>query len=149
MLIHELAVLTGLSAHSIRFYEKLGLLSAEHSWRAENNYRRYNPLAAERLILIKRAQAAGFTLNEIRELMHIWATGNLTPEQQRVILQEKLVAVEAKIADLEQMRGYLQSKLTLIDQSFTVEELCQIELDHLSDPELAAIDAGRSAKQPV
>jgi DNA-binding transcriptional MerR regulator len=126
MFISELAEMTGLSAHTIRFYEKLGLLTEAHTQRGPNNYRSYTPEAAQRLTLIKHGQAAGFTLNEIRELMRAWEANELTIEEKRRIVEQKLREVEAKMAELESMRGYLQAKLPLLH----IEEMEALALAH-------------------
>ena len=58
MKIHELAQKTGLTAPTIRFYEKEGLLDTRHVRRGENNYRDYGEEAVEHLLVIKEVQAA-------------------------------------------------------------------------------------------
>jgi DNA-binding transcriptional MerR regulator len=62
MFISELAKKTGLTVHTIRFYEEEGLLDRRHVRRGANNYHSYSPEAIERLKLIKQAQATGFTI---------------------------------------------------------------------------------------
>jgi len=59
MKIQELAKKTGLTAHTIRFYEKEGLLDSRHVRRDENNYRNYSDKVIERLKLIKKFQGVG------------------------------------------------------------------------------------------
>lgn len=66
MKISELAERTGLSASRIRFYEGIGLLKVE---RKTNGYRTYSSDAVLMLNLIASAQQAGFTLDEIRQLV--------------------------------------------------------------------------------
>ncbi len=56
MKIQELAQKTGLSVHTIRFYEKQGLLDGRHVRRENNNYRDYSDEAIERLNLVKKFQ---------------------------------------------------------------------------------------------
>jgi DNA-binding transcriptional MerR regulator len=67
MNIGELARRTGVSASTIRFYEKAGLLKAVA--RRPNGYRAYSQDAALTLEIIATAQRAGFTLDEIRKLL--------------------------------------------------------------------------------
>lgn len=59
MRIQKLAEQTGLSAHTIRFYEKEGLLDHRHVQTDENNYRNYLDEAIERLNLVKKFQGLG------------------------------------------------------------------------------------------
>lgn len=66
MQIGELAKAAEVPAKTIRYYEDIGLLP--HPPRTEGGYRRYGPEAADRLRFIRKAQALGLTLSEIREL---------------------------------------------------------------------------------
>ncbi|GAB4510804.1 MAG: hypothetical protein OHK0046_08030 [Anaerolineae bacterium] len=111
MLIRELAEKTDLAAHTIRFYEKEGLLDDRFFRRGENNYRYYTEEAVERVMMIKHGQAAGFTLSEIRTLMAAWDAGELTTQEQIVYLQQKVDAITLKMNDLERIRSYLTAKL--------------------------------------
>ena len=73
MLINELSKRTGLSPHTIRFYEKSGLIKGQRDEKQKsNNYFHYTEAAVEKLALIKDAKAAGFTLNEIAQLIDAW-----------------------------------------------------------------------------
>ncbi len=118
MLIGELAEKIGMSAHAIRFYEKEGLLDGTQVQRGQNNYRRYTDHTIERLQLIKQGQAAGFTLAEIRDLILAWQSGEMTIEEKVQIVQQKLIDIESKIRELEQMKDYLKQKLPLIQAGY-------------------------------
>jgi DNA-binding transcriptional MerR regulator len=67
MKIGELAELSGLTASRIRFYEATGLIMAVE--RAANGYRDYPPEALSMLEIIASAQRAGFSLEQIRNLL--------------------------------------------------------------------------------
>jgi MerR family transcriptional regulator, copper efflux regulator len=121
MLIGELAEQVGLPIHTIRFYERQGLLPPEFATRAENNYRHYAPEAAQQLMLIKRGQAAGFTLAEMRDLIRVWQSGELTLEEKEAIVLQKIEDVEKKIAELQQMKAYLLAKLPLLHIDDTMQ----------------------------
>ncbi|MBA6067849.1 MerR family transcriptional regulator [Pseudomonas mosselii] len=73
MRIGELAKLTGLAASRIRFYEASGLISSVE--RKANGYRDYDADAVWVLEMITNAQAAGFSLEEIRQLLPAKAKG--------------------------------------------------------------------------
>ena len=63
--IGRLAGLAGVSAHTVRFYERKGLLP--ETGRSEAGYRQYGEDAVRRLVFIRRAKALGFTLREIAD----------------------------------------------------------------------------------
>ena len=69
MLIGELAKQAGVNLESIRFYEREGLLPCPP--RAQSGYRSYDQRHLETIRFIKRSQALGFTLSEIRQLLHL------------------------------------------------------------------------------
>lgn len=114
LLIHELAARVGLPSHTIRYYEKEGLLDRAHSQRLANGYRRYAESAIERLMLIRKGQAAGFTLGEIRDLIDVWEAGKLSREDKLAIIDSKIDALSRRIADLEGMRASLIEKRAII-----------------------------------
>lgn len=114
MLIHELAEQVDLSVDTIRFYEKQGLLDHTHFIRQSNKYRVYTEAAVRRVRLIRQAQAAGFTLREMRNLIHSWESDQLTIEQKEAVLKEKMLEIDQRIADLLECKTYLADKLAAI-----------------------------------
>jgi MerR family transcriptional regulator, copper efflux regulator len=120
MFISELAKKTGLTVHTIRFYEEEGLLDRRHVRREANNYRSYSPEAIERLKLIKQAQATGFTITELKELAEAYDAGSLTKEQQAVSLRRKVEAIGKQLAELERLQTALLSKLAVLEQKEVV-----------------------------
>lgn len=114
MRIGELARKTGVSIHTLRYYEQCGLLNEKHLRRSDSGYRYYEDAALERLKLIKDAQDAGFTLREIFILVEQWDNNALTDEDIRSYVEKKLEEVTTKIAHLEQIRAFLQQKLCRI-----------------------------------
>lgn len=73
MRIGELAKISGLAPSRIRFYEASGLITSVA--RKANGYRDYAPDTQWILQIITGAQAAGFSLEEIRQLMPMNASG--------------------------------------------------------------------------
>jgi len=120
MKISELAEKTGLKPHTIRFYEKEGLLDARYVRRGENNYRDYCEDAIQRLMQIKQAQSAGFTISELKELAEAYDAGSLTTRKHVMYIRRKVEAIGRKIAELEQIQTHLTSKLMIMEQEETV-----------------------------
>jgi MerR family transcriptional regulator, copper efflux regulator len=105
MLINELSKKTGLTAHTIRFYEKSGLIKGKRKEDVtSNNYFHYDDETVERLELIGYAKAVGFTLNEISQLIDAWYNKQFKIADKIAILDEKLVSIEEKIKQLEDMK---------------------------------------------
>lgn len=107
MKIHELAQKTGLTTPTIRFYEKEGLLDTRHVRRGENNYREYCKEAVNHILIIKKIQAGGFTLAEIKELIQADQAHEL-PQQKIVdLFLQKMKEIDKKKEELEQIQTYL------------------------------------------
>ncbi len=104
--ISELAAKTGLSAHTIRFYEKHGLISA--SERSEAGYRYYNDADIRRAEFVKTARNIGFSLEDISQLLSIRVDKTSHSCQEVTdITQHKLDEVNGKIAELKSMQNTL------------------------------------------
>ena len=116
MLIKELASHTGVSTDTIRFYEKQGLLDETHFQRTSNGYRHYTDASVQRLNLIKMGQAAGFTLNEMRQAIGAWETDELTPEEKIAYMCRKLEEIDQKMAAINDIKAYLQDKIDAMHQ---------------------------------
>ena len=108
MQIGELAVATGLSRDTLRFYEKRGLLSAR---RLGNGYRDYPPEAADWLRYVRTAQALGFTLAEIETGLPLLANPEEAAPQLRVALQRKVAEIDERVAGLVALRADLARRL--------------------------------------
>jgi MerR family copper efflux transcriptional regulator len=106
--IGQLAKRGGVGIDTVRYYERNGLLTP-HT-RLASGYRRYSELELARLRFIRRAQALGFTLKEIKELLALSAQRDVRRVKRSA--QAKLKDVQSRIAALERMRDGLA---TLID----------------------------------
>jgi DNA-binding transcriptional MerR regulator len=106
MQIGELAKLANTSAKTIRFYEDSGLLPLPA--RTASGYRDYRPEIVDRLRFIHRGQAAGLTLQKVRQILAIHDRGDLPCRHVRQVLSTRLDQVRAQIAELVALEGHLQ-----------------------------------------
>ncbi len=98
--IGALAKRAGVRIDTVRYYERSGLLAPKA--RLATGYRRYGEIEVARLRFIRRAQALGFALNEVRELLALSSRRDVTRVKR--VAQEKLADIEARIAALERVR---------------------------------------------
>lgn len=126
LLIGELAERTGVSAATIRYYEGLGLLRPPA--RSTAGYRRYSGEAIEELTFIRKAQALGFSLEEIAEVLNLTRAGRTPCERVLSLAQQHLAAVDERIRQLQTFREQLATEVEKWDgkTSPTCEGLCQI-----------------------
>ncbi|WP_165988191.1 heavy metal-responsive transcriptional regulator [Streptomyces sp. YIM 98790] len=106
MRIGSLAHAAGVSPKTVRFYEKAGLLPEPP--RTPSGYRDYPPEAADRLVFIRRAQGAGFSLAEIRDMLRLREDGRPPCEHAHGRLRDQLRQVEQRIQELEGTRAVLR-----------------------------------------
>lgn len=107
MRIQELADRMGLTIHTIRFYEKEGLLDERHVRRESNNYRSYSEGAIERLKLIKKFQSIGCSLAELKEVLRDHDNNTHTNLQIIDWIRGKKKEIESKKAEYDQMLNTL------------------------------------------
>ena len=109
MLINELSKKTGVTIHTIRFYENKGLIAGSTDENVKtNNYKNYDESHVEKLEVIKEAQEAGFTLSEIKNLLEKWYGGNFPKEEQLAFFDAKISEIETKIRLLKQAKKRLE-----------------------------------------
>lgn len=111
MQIGELARRTGKSVSALRYYEQAGLLLSPE--RTESGYRSYAPELAERVQFIVRAQAQGFTLREIRDVLTLWDSGETPCESAAETVRRKITRLDTQIAQWQQRRASLANTLHL------------------------------------
>ena len=132
----ELAGRIGLSAHTIRFYEKHGLIEA--SERSESGYRLYSAVDVNRAEFVKTARKIGFSLADIAQLVsfrldrssHSW-------QEVTDTTRTKLHEVNRKMAELKAMQKVLSRLLNNCDGGLEKAMHCSI-LDVLDNGGIAA-----------
>jgi|SRR5882724_6110421 len=109
MQIGVVAKKVGLSVDAIRFYERNALLP----WvpRTEGGFRRYADSDVDTLGFIRRVQALGFTLDEVRELLRLRHTRMQPCAPVRHRLEQKLSSVRLKLTDLQKLEHELRLAL--------------------------------------
>lgn len=108
--MHELTIgklsrETGVGVETLRYYERRGLV--EPAQRTGSGYRLYGPEAARRLRFIRRAQALGFSLSEIAELLALSDRPAETAAEVKRLTQDKISDIENRIRDLQRMKQAL------------------------------------------
>ena len=103
--IGQLARQSNVNLETIRYYERRGLIPEPP--RNESGYRQYGEHDLQRTQFIKRAQALGFTLKEISELLSLRVAPGTSCGQVKKRVQAKIADVEKRIIDLDQMRAAL------------------------------------------
>lgn len=99
MKAHEIVKQTGIAKDTLRYYEKIGVISTPQ--RTSNGYRYYSAQHVRELKFIKFAQSVGFPLTKIKlAIPHLANPDPFCPILQATI-QEQVSHIDAKIAELE------------------------------------------------
>ena len=126
MSIGQLAEAAGVATTALRFYEREGILAPTSRSRA--GYRLYDMQALKQLRFVRSAQAVGFTLDDVRTLLHVDGT---TPCQEiQELIERRLTEVDAKLSDLEGVRAALVDALERCRNSKTT---CAVLADLKTD----------------
>ena len=109
MLINELSKRTGISTHTIRFYEKSGLIEGRKNESIKsNNYYHYDEVAVEKLEFIIDAKSVGFTIREIGQIIDAWYDRKYTKRQKLQVLEDKLVSLDRKLKEIKEMKKQIR-----------------------------------------
>lgn len=106
MRIGEIAQRTGVSAKTIRYWEDERLVAQPA--RTPSGYRDYEAGVGDRITFIRNAQTAGFTLEQIRQILEISDSGNAPCEHVEALIEGHLSDVDARIAELTRTRRHLE-----------------------------------------
>jgi len=129
--IGKVAERAQVSADSIRFYEREGLISPAR--KTDSGYRQYTEEAIRRLGFIKHAQQCGFSLAEIRELLDLRSDDQSCCDDVYRVAIEKKLQLETKIKALNAMSRALTGLI----------EICSHDKKSLEEcPILGALEAG-------
>lgn len=129
--IGELAKQSQVSIKTIRYYESLGLLQTVG--RSTGGFRLFDTSTLRRLDFIRRSQQLGLSLQEIGDLLNIHDRGELPCVEVRQTFQAKIVAIDCKIAELQQLKAQLQQMIEtpisssgLVESNLMTDAICPI-----------------------
>jgi MerR family Zn(II)-responsive transcriptional regulator of zntA len=113
--IREIAAKIGVQPESIRYYERIGLLPKAR--RTSAGYRVFTREHLERVELIKKMQALGFSLREIREMLELKFSRGHSCQNVRDHLKQKLELIDGQIEGLRSFRHEVAQALKTCEQS--------------------------------
>jgi MerR family mercuric resistance operon transcriptional regulator len=114
MTIGRLAKAANVGIETVRYYQQRKLLPVPP---ARGAIRHYDPVLADRIRFIKRAQELGFSLDEIAELLRL--QDGIDRGAIRRISSKRLAQIEAKLADLKRMQRVLKHLVTACEEAGT------------------------------
>jgi len=127
--IGKLAELTGTSADTLRYYEKMELIAGTE--RSPAGYRLYNPDAVRVVRFIRGAKELSFTLDEIRQLLTLKTSDQSTCAEILKHTEAKIKEAESRIRELKEIKKVLKQLAEQCPADDSSTDCCPI-LDHIS-----------------
>ncbi|MGW5423753.1 MerR family transcriptional regulator [Streptomyces sp. NPDC003943] len=107
--ISEVAALTGLSAHTLRWYERIGLMP--HVDRSHTGQRRFSRRDLDWLAFVGKLRLTGMAVADMVRYAELVREGSHTHDQRRAILEGTRTDVVARIAELQDALAVLDLKI--------------------------------------
>lgn len=107
--IGTLAQRTGLTRSTLRYYERIGLLAP--SARTAAGYRVFDERALVDLRFVRRGQALGFTLEEVRSFLQLHRRGDSPCERLVATARRRLAEVEGELERMTAFRDFLAGQI--------------------------------------
>ncbi len=119
MKIGELARRTGMTAHTIRYYERIGLMPYAH--RGQDRQRDYDPSILTWIEFLGRMKTIGMSIRDMQRYARLREQGPETEIERRVLLEEHRARVSAHVAELQACLTVLDTKIAGYASSTMVE----------------------------
>jgi DNA-binding transcriptional MerR regulator len=108
--ISDAAEQAGVSAHTLRYYERAGLL--DRVQRAGSGHRRFDDSDLARVEFIARLRATGMPIRDVRRYVDLAREGSDTEPERLALLQEHRDRVRAHLQEVERSLGRIDQKIT-------------------------------------
>ena len=112
--IQDVSNKTGLSTHTLRYYEKEGLISGVE--RSQGGFRQYTDEDLERLGLIRCLKNTGMSIQEIARFVHLTHEGDHTLEERVELLREHRERVLERMAEMQEHLDKVTWKLNFFTE---------------------------------
>lgn len=134
--IHQMAQLTGLSIHTLRYYDSLGITPSVE--RSTSGYRTYMEDDVRGLLFIKRLRDTGMPLRDIQRYVELYFQGDDTIEARRDLLEQHRRQIETSMAEMQDSLNVVNAKIAIYDQQCS-DQSCIPE-----DTDITSFHAGES-----
>ena len=131
MKIAEVSEQYGLSADTLRYYERVGLIPPVH--RNEGGIRDYNELDLRRVDFIKCMRGAGLPIEVLIEYMELVQQGDKTIEARKEILVGQRDLVVARLEEMQKTLARLNYKIDVYEKALLKKEQEMIQVEELME----------------
>jgi DNA-binding transcriptional MerR regulator len=114
MTIAQAAERSGLSAHTLRYYERIGLIHPVE--RGSNGHRRYGRDDMEWLDLLLKLRTTGMPMRQMVEYAELVRQGPRTAARRRAMLERHRAAIAERMAELQETTAVLDRKIAMYQE---------------------------------
>jgi len=129
MKIAEVSEKYGLSADTLRYYEKVGLIPPVH--RSDGGIRDYDELDLRRVDFIKCMRGAGLPIEVLTEYMALVQQGDSTIEARKEILVDQRDQLEARMEEMQKTLDRLNYKIDVYEKALLKKEQEMLQIEEL------------------
>lgn len=113
--ISEVSSATGMSPHTLRYYERIGLMTPVE--RSESGHRRYSIDTLGWLAFLRRLRATGMSIADMKHMADLMREGDATIPNRLAILERHRDSIERQIADLTHTLDEVNAKIAVYNES--------------------------------
>src|SRR5258708_37189747 len=117
--IQQMAQATGLSAHTLRYYERAGLMRPQVERDEANGYRSYSPEHVAWIEFLKRLRATGMPIRDIQRYTELVRQGEQTMPERLQLLKQHHSRVEEHLKEVERHLEVIRFKVASYEQLHT------------------------------
>ncbi len=117
--IQQVAIETGLSAYTLRYYEDIGLLDPVS--RNRNGHRRYSELDINRIMMLIKLRKTGMSLEDMKYFISLYRQGHVTASERRALLEAHREVIQAQIDELYEIQEFIDYKIGLYKEEETIQ----------------------------
>jgi DNA-binding transcriptional MerR regulator len=111
--IAEAAQASGISAHTLRYYERAGLIGGVG--RAASGHRRYSEADLSWINVLQRLRATGMPIRSIRRYAELVQANDGNEAERLALLKEHQAAVRAQLAEVRDHLAFIDQKITIYE----------------------------------
>ena len=108
--VQQAAKLTGLSEHTLRYYERAGLIQPVHRHHS-SGHRRYSGADITKLQTLACLRAAGMSLNRMRQYEELLLQGDAAASRQQALFEEQQRILRKQMEQLQWNLQYVELKI--------------------------------------
>ena len=127
MKIAEVSEQYGLSADTLRYYERIGLIPPVN--RSDNGIRDYNEIDIRRVEFIKCMRSAGLPIETLIEYVGLVQQGDKTIEARKIILKEQRELLAGRMKEMQKTLDILDHKIEVYEKAVLVKEKEMIQIE--------------------